>query len=88
MLVRIAGWLAALPGLAAIAWAVQSAIRGTEFRVEHLQAFIGGFVMVFFGSVLVVAARQSGLKWFCSQCHQELSDKEDRACLHCMTLLD
>jgi hypothetical protein len=44
--------------------------------------------MVFFGSILVVVSRQSDAKWFCSQCHKELRNKDDRACLHCMTLFD
>jgi hypothetical protein len=59
-----------------------------EFRIEHLQAFFGGFAMVFFGSILVVAARRSDIKWYCSRCNKDLRNNEDRACLHCMTLLD
>ena len=85
---EVAGWLAMLPGLIPLAWAVLSAIRAADFRIEHLQAFVGGFAMVFFGSILVVAARRSGIKWFCSRCHAELRNSDDRACLHCMTLFD
>lgn len=86
--VGILGWIVLLAGLVPMWQFFYPIVQSGSFQPGGLSSFFVGFAFLFFGSMLVVASRQSDIKWFCSQCDKELRNKEDKSCSNCLTLLD
>jgi hypothetical protein len=82
------GWIILLLGLVPFGHFVYTSLRNQDYRMESLPMVFAGCLMMFVGSVFVVVARKSQVRWFCSSCNQEIRNQQERFCPNCMTLFD
>lgn len=82
------GWVILAVGLTMMTINIITVIRTGSTNADHLAGFFASLPLTFVGSLLVSANWANSKKSYCSSCGTEITNKEDKSCRICWTLLE
>ncbi|HKS37812.1 MAG TPA: hypothetical protein VJW76_11520 [Verrucomicrobiae bacterium] len=82
------GWILLAAGVVMMLINIVIVIRTLSTNPDHLAGFFTGLPLIFIGSLLVSANWANSKRSYCPGCGTEVTDKDDKSCRICWTLLE